>query len=111
VSTDALQAALDAIASDLDRLDGRPAPDALVAMGGAVTNITAVKLGLDPYDPDAVHGAILERADIDRQIEQYRSRDTEARRTIVGLQPNRADVILAGRASCAQSWTSSGRTR
>jgi exopolyphosphatase / guanosine-5'-triphosphate,3'-diphosphate pyrophosphatase len=96
VSTDALQAALDAIASDLDRLDGRPAPDALVAMGGAVTNITAVKLGLDPYDPDAVHGAILERADIDRQIEQYRSRDTEARRTIVGLQPNRADVILAG---------------
>ena len=69
VSTDALQAALDAIASDLHRLDGRPAPDALVGMGGAVTNITAVKLGLDPYDPDAVQGAILERADIDRQIE------------------------------------------
>ena len=96
VSTDALQEALDAIASDLHRLDGRPAPDALVAMGGAVTNITAVKLGLDPYDPDAVHGAILERADIDRQIEQYRSRDADARRTIVGLQPKRADVILAG---------------
>ena len=96
VSTDALQAALDTIASDLDRLEGRPAPDALVAMGGAVTNITAVKLGLDPYDPDAVHGAILERADVDRQIEQYRSRDADARRTIVGLQPKRADVILAG---------------
>jgi exopolyphosphatase / guanosine-5'-triphosphate,3'-diphosphate pyrophosphatase len=96
VSTDALRAAVDAIASDLHRLDGRPAPDALVAMGGAVTNITAVKLGLDPYDPDAVHGTILERADIDRQIEQYRSRDTDARRTIVGLQPKRADVILAG---------------
>ena len=96
VSTDALQAALDAIASDLHRLEGRPAPDALVAMGGAVTNITAVKLGLDPYDPDAVHGAILERADIDRQIEQYRSRDADGRRTIVGLQPKRADVILAG---------------
>ena len=75
---------------------GRPAPDALVGMGGAITNITAVKLGLDPYDPDAVHGAILERADIDRQIELYRSRDADARRTIVGLQPKRADVILAG---------------
>jgi exopolyphosphatase/guanosine-5'-triphosphate,3'-diphosphate pyrophosphatase len=96
VSTDALQAALDAIASDLHRLDGRPAPEALVGMGGAVTNITAVKLGLDPYDPDAVQGAILDRADIDRQIELYRCRDADGRRTIVGLQPKRADVILAG---------------
>ena len=65
-------------------------------MGGAMTNITAVKLGLDAYDPDAVQGAILARADIDRQIEMYRMRDLDARRTIVGLQPNRADVILAG---------------
>ena len=61
-----------------------------------MTNITAVKLGLDRYDPDAVQGAILERADIDRQIEMYRTRDLDARRTIVGLQPKRADVILAG---------------
>ena len=96
VSTETLQAALDSIASDLRRLEGRPAPDALVGMGGAMTNITAVKLGLDPYDPDAVQGAILERAEIDRQIELYRSRDVDARRTIVGLQPKRADVILAG---------------
>jgi len=96
VSTDALQAALAAIASDLHRLDGRPAPHALVGMGGAVTNITAVQLGLDPYDPDAVQGAILDRADIDRQIELYRTRDADGRRSIVGLQPKRADVILAG---------------
>ncbi len=96
VSTATLQAALEAIASDLDRLDGRPAPDALIGMGGAMTNITAVKLGLDPYDPDAVHGTVLARDDIDRQIEMYRTRDLDARRTIVGLQPKRADVILAG---------------
>ena len=96
VSTETLRAAMDAIASDLHRLEGRPAPDALVGMGGAMTNITAVKLGLDRYDPDAVQGAILERADIDRQIEMYRTRDLDARRTIVGLQPKRADVILAG---------------
>ena len=81
---------------DLARLDGRPRPDALVAMGGAVTNITAVKLGLATYDPDLVQGAVLDRAEIDRQIELYRSRDAEARRAIVGLQPKRAEVILAG---------------
>jgi exopolyphosphatase/guanosine-5'-triphosphate,3'-diphosphate pyrophosphatase len=55
-----------------------------------------VKLGLATYDPDAVHGAVLERAEIDHQIELYRTRDVDARRTIVGLQPKRADVILAG---------------
>ena len=66
------------------------------AMGGAVTNITAVKHGLAVYDPDVVQGTVLDRAEIDRQIELYRSRDVEARRSIVGLQPKRADVILAG---------------
>jgi exopolyphosphatase/guanosine-5'-triphosphate,3'-diphosphate pyrophosphatase len=55
-----------------------------------------VQLGLAAYDPDLVQGAALDRAEIDRQIELYRSRDAEARRAIVGLQPNRAEVILAG---------------
>jgi exopolyphosphatase/guanosine-5'-triphosphate,3'-diphosphate pyrophosphatase len=96
VSTDALQAALEAIASDLHVIDARPTADTVVGMGGAVTNITAVKLGLDAYDPDAVQGATLDRAEIDRQIELYRSQDANERRAIVGLQPNRADVILAG---------------
>jgi exopolyphosphatase / guanosine-5'-triphosphate,3'-diphosphate pyrophosphatase len=91
-----LDDALTAISADLSRLDARHPPDALVGMGGAVTNITAVKLGLATYDPDRVQGAVLDRADIDRQIELYRSRDAEARRAIVGLQPKRADVILAG---------------
>jgi exopolyphosphatase/guanosine-5'-triphosphate,3'-diphosphate pyrophosphatase len=96
VDPSALDDALAAIAADLAPLDGRPPPDALVAMGGAVTNMTAVKLGLAAYDPELVQGAVLDRAEVDRQIELYRSRDAEARRVIVGLQPKRAEVILAG---------------
>jgi exopolyphosphatase/guanosine-5'-triphosphate,3'-diphosphate pyrophosphatase len=96
VAPEVLADALAAISGDLSRLDGRPPPDALVAMGGAVTNITAVKLGLATYDPDRVQGAVLDRAELDRQIQLYRSRDADARREIVGLQPKRADVILAG---------------
>ena len=65
-------------------------------MGGATTNITAVKHRLARYDASVVQGAVLDAAEIDRQIELYRSRDVEARRAIVGLQPKRADVILAG---------------
>jgi exopolyphosphatase/guanosine-5'-triphosphate,3'-diphosphate pyrophosphatase len=65
-------------------------------MGGGVTNITAVRHGLATYDPSLVQGTVLDRAEIDRQIELYRSRDADGRRAIVGLQPKRAEVILAG---------------
>jgi exopolyphosphatase/guanosine-5'-triphosphate,3'-diphosphate pyrophosphatase len=65
-------------------------------MGGAITNIAAVKHGLATYDPDVVQGTVLDREEIDRQIELYRSRDVAGRRAVVGLQPKRADVILAG---------------
>jgi exopolyphosphatase / guanosine-5'-triphosphate,3'-diphosphate pyrophosphatase len=96
VTAEVLSEALAAIAGDLSRLDGRPPPDALVGMGGAVTNIAAVNHRLTTYDPDVVQGTVLDRAEIARQIELYRSRDAEGRRTIAGLQPKRSDVILAG---------------
>ena len=96
VSAEVLRDALAAISADLSRLDGRPVPDGLVAMGGATTNITAVKHGLAKYDPNVVQGTVLDRTEIDRQIALYRSMDAAARRGIVGLQPKRAEVILAG---------------
>ena len=39
---------------------------------------------------------MLDLAEIDRQIELYRTRTADERREIVGLQPKRAEVILAG---------------
>ncbi len=96
ISAEALAAALDGIAAELDCLDGQPTPDALVGMGGALTNLAAVKHGLVAYDPEIVQGTQLDQAEIDRQIELYRTRTADERRAIVGLQPNRAEVILAG---------------
>ncbi|MGA8393777.1 MAG: hypothetical protein WB775_16740 [Burkholderiaceae bacterium] len=96
VSPETLRAALSAIAADLGRIDGRPVPDQLVGMGGVVTNITAVKHRLATYDPAVVQGTVLNRAEIDRQIQLYRSKDAAGRRAIVGLQPKREEVILAG---------------
>ena len=96
VSRDALASAMDAIAADLTRLDDRPTPDTLVGMGGAITNLTAVKHGLAEYDPAVVQGTVLDLGEIDRQIELYRTRTADERRLIVGLQPRRAEVILAG---------------
>jgi exopolyphosphatase/guanosine-5'-triphosphate,3'-diphosphate pyrophosphatase len=94
--TDTLDAARAAIAADLHALDGRPRPDTVVGMGGAVTNLAAVRHGLATYDPDVVRGTVLDRDEIDRQIALYGARTADERRAIVGLQPNRAAVVLAG---------------
>jgi exopolyphosphatase/guanosine-5'-triphosphate,3'-diphosphate pyrophosphatase len=96
VSETVLATALDAITAALGPLHGRPTPDALVAIGGTATNLAAVKHELATYDPEVVQGTVLDRVEIDRQIELYRTRTFEDRRQIVGLQPRRADIILAG---------------
>lgn len=96
VSREQLEEAVNSVAADLQRLDSAPTPEVLVGMGGTVTNIAGVKHRLSRYDPDIVQGSTIDRAEIERQIEMYRSRSLEERRQIIGLQPKRADVILAG---------------
>ena len=56
VAPDVLVEAKEAISADLFSLDDRGAPDALVAMGRAVTNITLVSHSMATYDPDVVQG-------------------------------------------------------
>jgi exopolyphosphatase / guanosine-5'-triphosphate,3'-diphosphate pyrophosphatase len=96
VGEETVAAARTAIAAELGALDGRPPLDLLVGIGGAITNLAGVQLALDHYDPGRVRGLELEAVAVDRQIELYRTRDAEERRSIRGLQPKRAEVILAG---------------
>ncbi|HET6173934.1 MAG TPA: hypothetical protein VFD90_15090 [Gaiellales bacterium] len=96
VPPEAVVAARNAIDADLSRLDGRAAAELIVGMGGGITNMAAVKHGLERYDPEVVQGTKLDAAEIDRQIELYRTRSADERRALPGLQPKRAEVILAG---------------
>ena len=96
VTPEVLAEALAAIDAGLERLAGRAPVDAVVGMGGAITNLTAVHHGMTVYDPDRVQGSVLTREEIDRQIQLYRSLTADDRRAIPGLQPKRAEVILAG---------------
>jgi exopolyphosphatase/guanosine-5'-triphosphate,3'-diphosphate pyrophosphatase len=96
VTRETVDAALAAMAGDLGALEGRPRPDMVIAIGGTSTNLAAVKHSLVRYDPDVVHGTVVDVVEVDRQIEAYRRRPAAERREIAGLQPARAEVILAG---------------
>jgi len=95
-SRETVEQALRDVEAGLERLGGRDAPEAVVGMGGAITNLAAVQQGLAAYDPEVIHGSTLSRNEVERQLERYRTRSAAERRAITGLQPNRAEVILAG---------------
>ena len=93
------------------RLDGRPTPDALVGMGGAVTNLAAVKHELATYDPDVVQGTVLDRAEIDRQIELYRTRTPKSGARSPGCSPSARRSSSPAPASCGPCSRSSAASR
>ncbi|OQX89021.1 phosphatase [candidate division KSB1 bacterium 4484_87] len=90
------QQAVAAIEDALNQLSFDEKVDALVGMGGTMSNLGAIKHKLSVYDPDIIQGSKLSLQDVEEQIELFKSKTIEERKQIVGLQPKRADVILAG---------------
>ena len=70
----------------------------LVGLGGNIATMAAVKQLLTDFDPSRVHGTLLDLSEVKRQIDLYLSRTIEERKKIPGLDPMRADTILAGAA-------------
>lgn len=68
----------------------------LVAVGGTATTLAAMRLRLHVYDPMRVHGFVLARGDVARLVGALRRTTVAERRAWPGLQPRRADIILAG---------------
>ena len=79
--------------------DTFPPPDTppLVAgIGGTAVNIAAVTQGQAQPDPDALHGASLAHAAVAAALDRFAHLPLAQRREIPGLEPKRADVIVAG---------------
>ena len=68
----------------------------LVAVGGTATTLAAMSLGLAKYRPELVHGHYLSYDEVVRLLEVLVAAGYEGRKNIVGLQPERADIIIAG---------------
>ena len=71
-------------------------PATLVGVAGTVTSLAAMALQLESYDPGRVHGSRLSRAVLAREIQRLAAATQAERERMIGLDPRRADVILAG---------------
>jgi exopolyphosphatase / guanosine-5'-triphosphate,3'-diphosphate pyrophosphatase len=76
-------------------LKDRPALT-LVGIAGTFTTLSAVEKKMLRYAHAEVHGSRLTLSEIRRQVALFQSKTIEERKAIPGLEPGRADVILAG---------------
>ncbi len=68
----------------------------MVGIAGTFTTLAAIEKGLRQYSHSQVHGSFLSRVEIQRQIGLFKNKTLAERKQIPGLEPERADVILAG---------------
>ena len=73
-----------------------PARALVVGTAGTATTMAAVELALETYDPDAVTGLRLSPPRVAGLYGRLAGMTTEARRGMAGMEPQRADVIVAG---------------
>jgi exopolyphosphatase/guanosine-5'-triphosphate,3'-diphosphate pyrophosphatase len=68
----------------------------LVTLAGTGTTLSAVRQRLAVYDPARVHGSCLTGGDVADLREDLAALPLPARREVVGMDPARAEVIVAG---------------
>ncbi|MCL4078403.1 Ppx/GppA family phosphatase [Coriobacteriia bacterium Es71-Z0120] len=71
-------------------------PRRMISVAGTATSLAAIDMSLDPYDPERVHGYALSGAAISDALERLASMTLAERKQVVGLEPDRASVIVAG---------------
>ncbi len=94
---------LERLADDVDRLiagsladQELPPIEHAVAVAGTPASLVAIDLGLEPYDPGAVEGHVLDLPTIQHWLSRLSAMPLAARRQVTGLHPDRAEAIVAG---------------
>ena len=92
----------------LDERIGTPpfTPDVMIGSGGTFTNLAGI-LKTEREDPDQasdrnLQGYTMRRAEVVSVLQRLRATPLELRRGVPGLNPQRADIIVAGAAVVAR---------
>jgi exopolyphosphatase/guanosine-5'-triphosphate,3'-diphosphate pyrophosphatase len=83
----------------------------LVGVAGTVTTLSAVAQALPVYDAERVHGAVLTLDEIEGLVGRLAALEVRARAALPGMEPKRADVIVAGAVVVAEAMRATGFDR
>lgn len=75
-------------------------PELMVGTAGTVTTLAALDQQLPAYDPERVHGYVIDRHRIERLLAGLGAMPIAARAALPCLEPGRADILIAGIAIC-----------
>jgi exopolyphosphatase / guanosine-5'-triphosphate,3'-diphosphate pyrophosphatase len=87
-----VRAALEEARADVP-LEG---PVTFVGVAGTVTTIAGIALGLDEYDPAAIHGAVLSADQVHEVATRLLGMNRDERAALPVMHPGRVDVITGG---------------
>lgn len=83
----------------------------LVGVAGTVTTLSAVAQALPAWDPTRVHGAPLSLVETEALADRLAGLTVKERAALEGMEPKRADVILAGALVVAEAMRATGFDR
>jgi len=83
----------------------------LVGVAGTVTTLAAVGQALPRYDAARVHGSSLSLDEVEALCERMAALALPARQRLPGMEPKRADVIVAGGAVVSEAMRATGFDR
>ena len=71
-------------------------PDRVVAVAGTATSVVSVDEAMEVYDSARVHKTVVDIATLRAVMDRLAALTLEERQQVVGLEPKRAGVIVAG---------------
>ena len=97
---DQLASAREAVSDELksvrDEFDGVPPGGRVIGLAGTVSTLGSLSRGLETYKRDLVHHTVLAASDVEHWLDLLASEPASARAKRPGMEPGRADVIVAG---------------
>jgi len=93
------------------RASGSLASARLVGVAGTVTTLAAVSQALAVYDAQRVHGSELHRDALEEILARLAAMPVADRTRVPGMEPKRADVIVAGALVVLEAMSLGGFTR
>lgn len=68
----------------------------LIGLGGTVTTVPPILMRMEEYDPSRVHNFIITFRQVESVLRRLASIPLSEREKLKGLEPGRADIIIAG---------------